>query len=281
MGAIAEREPFVNSALRASSRPRRPGRLRRDKMNDMRLRVCAKALLCILLTSALQGCLLTRILETRMQLCDEQPTRVIVTQRPGSGLRVLFEKPTLTDRDVVWIVGYPPTEITGANEDRRFSYEALPIHRQHDRASSLVVRLSFTRLEGEYKLSEVEIPEKFNSILSPPLLDAAVRAVCTSKIGIVPPKTTFDLADLDRATLPNRDALMQLLGMPTSAVARSNDISYQYCLAPCDSKSPMVANLKFAFGRVGELLRADANYFRYLVVIDLNSSKAIATIELD
>jgi len=247
----------------------------------MRPRLCVIALLCTLLAPALQGCLLTRVLETRAQLCSEQPTRVLVIQPAGGGLRVVFEKPTLTDRDVVWIVGYAPTEIADASRDRKFFYEALLMPHRHDRATNLVVRLSFTQLEGEYKLAEVEIPEKFNSMLTPPLLEAIVRVVCTSQIGIVPPSTTFDLAYLDKATLPARDELIQLLGTPTSMVARSNEISYQYCLAPCDSKSPMVADLKFAFDRSGDLLRFDAKYFRYLFAVDLDSSKAIATIELN
>ena len=126
----------------------------------------------------------------------------------------------------------------------------------------------------------MEIPEKFNFLLSPSLLDAVVRVVCKAQIGIVPPSTTFDLASLDRSTLPNRDTLTQLLGMPTAGIASSDESSYQYCLAPCDSKSSMVAKLKFSFGNYGELRRADASYFRYFVVVDLYSSKAIANIEL-
>src|SRR5664279_3222498 len=54
--------------------------LRHGKMQNMRLRVCATALLCVLFTFALQGCLLTRIFDTRTQLCDEQPPRVIVAR---------------------------------------------------------------------------------------------------------------------------------------------------------------------------------------------------------
>lgn len=246
----------------------------------MHLRVFATALLCIFLTSSLQGCLLTRILETRTQLCDDQPSGIVVTRQPGSGLRVVFEKPTLTDRDVIWIVGYEPTQITGTGAAREVSYEALPFHRPLDRAAGLVVRLSFYRLEGEYRLSEVGIPAKFIALLSPPLLDAVVRVVCKAQIGVVPPSTTFDLASLDRSTLPTRDDLTQLLGIPTAAIARSDEISYQYCLAPCDSNSSMVANLKFSFGNRGELRRADMSYFRYFVVIDLISSKATASIEL-
>lgn len=74
---------------------------------------------------------------------------IVVTRQPGSGLRVVFEKPTLTDPDVIWIVGYEPTRITGADAVREFTYEALPFHGPRDPASSLVVTLSFYRLEGE------------------------------------------------------------------------------------------------------------------------------------
>ena len=246
----------------------------------LRLRLCATVLLAILLTWTLQGCLFTRVLETRTQLCDEQPPQVIVTRRSGGGVRVVFEKPTLTERDVVWIVGHEPTEVAGANQVRMLSYEAIALDRPFDHATSLVVLLSFTRLEGEYRLSEVEIPEKLNSILSPSLIDAAVRVVCKTRIGVVPPRTTFDLTSVDRATLPTRDALKQVLGTPTALVARSNELSYRYCLAPCAAEASMVASLIFVFGHNGDLRHADATYFRYSVVVDLTSSRPIATVEL-
>jgi len=243
--------------------------------------MCATALVCLLLTCGLQGCLLTRIFETRTQLCDDKPPRVIVTQPPGNGLRVMFAKPTLTDRDVVSIVGYEPTQVTGHDAVLEFSYEALPRDRPLDRTAGLVVRLAFTRLEGEFKLSQVEIPEKFNAILPPRLLGAAVSIVCKTRIGIVPPSTTFDLAPLDKSSLPTRNALTKLLGTPTTATVRSEELSYAYCLAPCDSNFAMVANLKFAFGSNGELDRVDATYFRYSAVVDVISSRATATVKLN
>ena len=246
----------------------------------LRVRTCAAALLCILSAAMLQGCLLTRVLETKTQLCDEQPAQVIVAWRSGSGLRVVFEKPTLTDRDVVWLVGYEPTSTAGGIAAREFFYEALPLDRPLDHAGGLVVRLSFVRVDGEYRLSEVEIPEKFNSILSLPLLDAAVRIVCKANIGVGPPSTTFDLTSLDLATLPNRDALIHILGAPTSASSRPDQASYRYCLAPCDSSSSMVANLSFLFGSKGDLSQANVIYFRYVVVVDLISSKATAAVQL-
>ncbi len=228
----------------------------------------------------LQGCLLTRVLETRAQLCDEQPSRVSVIREPGSGLRVVFEKPTLTQRDVIQIVGFEPSQTGGAEAVRELFYEARPTARPHDRASSLVLKLSFTLLQGEYKLVEVQVPEKFNAILPSPLLDAAVKVTCKAQIVVVPPSTTFDLGDVDRATLPHRDALSQLLGPPSSANAVHTELSYQYCLANCGASPSMVANLKFVFGVDGQLQRLQASYFRYLAEVDLASTKPTATIEL-
>jgi hypothetical protein len=246
----------------------------------MRRRIRATALLSFLLACSLQGCLITRIFETRTQLCDEKPPRVTVNRPADGGLRVMFAKPTLTDRDVVSIVGYEPTQVRDHDAVRDFSYEALPLDRPLDRTAGFVVRLSFIRLEGEFKLSQVEVPEKFNAILPPRLLDAAVSIVCKTQIGIVPPSTTFDLAPLDKSSLPTRLALTKLLGMPTTATARSEELLYEYCLAPCDLNFSRVAKLKFAFGSNGELNRADATYFRYAAVVDLISSRATATVKL-
>lgn len=62
--------------------------------------------------------------------------------------------------------------------------------RLHDRAL-LCILLTFA-LQGFQKC----VPEKLSAILTSQLLDAAVRAVCKTQIGIVPPSTTFDLASL-------------------------------------------------------------------------------------
>jgi hypothetical protein len=245
-----------------------------------RPRAWLAAVFCIVLLPGLQGCLFTRVMETRAQLCDERPPRVIVAQEAGRGLRVAFMTPTLTEQDVIRIVGFEPSEMAGSGAVRELRYEARPVHRPLDRATGFVTKLSFTHDRGEYRLAEIEIPEKFNAVLPPPLLDAAVKVTCKAKVVVVPPSTSFDLGDVDRATLPTRAALAQLLGPPTTANPRNDEISYQYCLVPCDAKASMVARLAFSFGAQGELQRAQASYFRYLARVDLTSSRPTATIEL-
>ncbi len=245
-----------------------------------RIRFFGTVLVCPLAVLALQGCLFTRVLETRSQLCDEPPARVSVTQEPGWGLRVIFEEPTLTEQDIVWIIGFEPTRTGGGNTARELIYEARPLDRPLDRTSGLLLRLSFTQIRGEYRLSEVEVPEKLNAILPRPLIDAAVKVVCKAQIVVVPPSTTLDLAEVDTAMLPTRDALQQLLGLPTANVAGSHEASYRYGLVPCKPASPMIANLRFVFGPSGDLRRADLSDFRHSAKVDLVSPRPTATIEL-
>lgn len=239
-----------------------------------------RGLLVLLVLPLLPGCLFTRVMDTRAQLCDEQPPQVRVVQEPGVSLRVVFDKPTLSDRDVIRIVGFEPSGTGGTAATRELVYEARPLERPADRTAGLVSRLSFVYVGSEYRLSQVEIPEQFNAVLPPALLAAAVKVACKAQIVVAPPSTTFDLTPVDRATLPGRDALRQLLGPPAAGPARSGEMSYRYCLMPCDASSPMVTNLKFSFGTMGALERAEASYFRYWATVDLISSTARATIEL-
>ncbi len=239
-----------------------------------------RGLLALLVLSLLQGCLLSRVMETRAQLCDDQPPRVRVVQVPGASLRVVFDKPTLSDRDVIGIVGVEPSGTSGTAATRELVYEARPLDRPADRTAGLVSRLSFVYADSEYRLAQVEVPEKFNAVLPPALLAAAANVACKAQIMVAPPSTTFDLAPLDRTTLPGRDALRQLLGPPDAGPVRNGEMTYRYCLMPCDAGSPMVTSLKFSFDIMGWLERAEASYFRYSATVDLVSSTPKAKVEL-
>ncbi len=256
--------------------------IHRDAMEKVtsRVQMGGAAVLFGAIAVLLQGCLLTRVFESRAQLCDEQPSRVTVTRPPGSGLRIVFDKPTLTDRDVVLLAGREPTDVTDSLHMREFTYEAVPLRQPLDRTGGLTARLSFREIEGRYRLAEVNLPEKFNDLLAPPLLDSAVAIACKARPGIVPPITTFDLRSLDRSTLPNRDALTRLLGAPSGALVRAEVIWYRYCLAPCGAPDTLAADLRFSFDDEGNLKRADARYFRYSVVVDLDATHPLATVEL-
>lgn len=249
---------------------------RRSSLRRAAATVCA----CIVAVAPLQGCLLTRVLETRAQLCDERPAQVSVATQAGRGLRVVFARPTLTEQDVIAIVGFEPSAIGDANGARQLRYEVRPVDRPHDAAVGLVAKLSFVRVDGESKLAEVEIPEKFNAILPPHVLDAAVQVTCKARIVIVPPSTTFDVADVDRAALPKRPALIELLGPPTTLDPGRRELAYRYCLVPCEPGRPSVAHLGFTFDAQGAIERAAASYFRYVATLDLVAPKPFAIVEL-
>ena len=249
---------------------------RRSSLRRAAATVCA----CIVAVAPLQGCLLTRVLETRAQLCDERPAQVHVATQASRGLRVVFARPTLTEQDAVAIVGFEPSAIGEANGARQLRYEVRPVDRPHDAAAGLVAKLTFVRVDGESKLAEVEIPEKFNAILPPHVLDAAVQVTCKARIVILPPSTTFDVSELDRAALPGRTALRQLLGPPTAVESGGRALDYRFCLVPCEPGRPSVAHLGFTFDAQGEIERAAASYFRYVATLDLLAPKPFAVVEL-
>jgi len=240
----------------------------------------AAALVCVVAIVSLPGCLLTRAMETRAQLCDERPALVQVDAQAGRGLRVVFLKPTLTEQDVIKIVGFEPSAISSANGARQLQYEVRPVDRPREATVGLVAKLTFTRVDDESKLAEVEIPEKFNAILPQSLLDAAVRSTCKARVVVAPPSTTFDVSEVDRASLPNRAVLRQLLGPPTTLDPGGRTLAYRYCLVPCETGRPSVADLGFAFDPQGNLERASASYFRYVAVLDLVAAKPFAVVEL-
>jgi hypothetical protein len=106
-----------------------------------------------------------------------------------------------------------------------------------------------------------------------------VQVTCKARIVIVPPSTTFDVGELDRAALPGRAALRQLLGPPT-ADSGGPELAYRYCLVPCEPGRPSVAHLGFTFDAQGGIERAAASYFRYVATLDLLPPKPFAIVEL-
>ena len=210
-----------------------PGRARLHGQVSAR-RAAGAALLAIVAVAPLQGCLLDRVLATKAQLCDQVPPGVVLTRTPGSSLRVVFAQPTLTEQDVVWIIGFEPSSVGASAQRREMAYEVRPLARPLHASAGFVARLAFDRVGGESRLAEVEIPPQLDAVLSQPLLDAAVKVACKAKIGVAPPRTTFDLRDVDRATLPDREALARLLGLPPAVGPPDAEMDLAYCLVPCD-----------------------------------------------
>jgi len=81
-------------------------------------RRAALAALVVTVVMLLQRCLMTRVLETQAQLCDQRPAQVVVVAQAGQGLRVVFHKLTLTEKDVVAIVGFAPSATRGTGARR-------------------------------------------------------------------------------------------------------------------------------------------------------------------
>jgi len=88
------------------------------------------------------------------------------------------------------------------------------------------------------------------------------------------------LRDVDRATLPDREALARLLGLPPAVGPPDAEMDLAYCLVPCDETSNTVARFAVRFGRMGELEHMKVSYFRYAATLDFVAPVPLATVEL-
>ena len=76
-------------------------------------------MLALFLVFSLSGCLLQRLYSIREQLCDFEDNFQIVA---NEGVRLSILRPILLDKDVIWLAGAKPTQVTDPKRDARQCY---------------------------------------------------------------------------------------------------------------------------------------------------------------
>ena len=229
--------------------------------------------LCLAILLLLQGCLYDRILQTKAQLCKQQPAQIVVERSPTGARSVVFKQPTLTLKDVVWLLGAEPSSRVDTASAVHLTYASVPLAEALTARDELVLQLVFVKVGAAHKLQRAQIPAQFEQILSAELIDEAMRAVCRSKIDPAALRAEFDLANVDQAVLPTRAQLLSILN--EAAVAQGgNNLEYRYCLQPCASNRQRLSHWRIKFARDGRLETATVGYFRYLFTLDMHSGKA-------
>ena len=221
----------------------------------------------------LQGCIYDRILQSKAQLCKQQPALITVERSPTGARSVVFKQPTLTLKDVVWLLGAQPSSRVDTPTAVHLTYASAPLGETLTAREELVLELVFLKAGATYKLQRAQISAQFEQILSSRLMDEAMHAVCRSKIYPASLRAEFDLANVDRAALPTRAQLLSILN--EAAIAQSGDsLEYRYCLEPCARNRQQLSHWRMQFGRDGKLKAAAVGYFRYLFTLDMHSGKA-------
>jgi len=224
------------------------------------------SLACGLLLSA--GCLLDRLYETRHQLCSgEFQTQIM------DGVRITLRHPTLSDRDVICIVGVAPQE-TVSPDIKIITYVAK---RRSDMASSvdqIPITLKFVMLDGVYKLQEGHIDKNLAAIVSAPLIVQGIKSACTAKLSLVRRSIEVPL-EIDRELLPSRTAVIEALGTPDSEDAATRSLIYEYAVA---SDMRHIARIAAYFDPSwSEIQRVDVSYLGHRFNADLSERRAVVT----
>lgn len=243
----------------------------------MRRRPIRTGIAFVALAIPLQGCVLDRVFETHRQLCDASPRQVTVDRSSGS-YRVWFDRPTLTRDDVEWLVGQPPTRAEPIAGGVRLAYAATQVGRPAEPGRELVAQLAFRDQGDGPKLIAATAPARLSTVVPRELIDSAIAAICRPEISLAPPGARFDISSIDVSTLPDEERIVSLLGPPS--FRNGTAIGYAFCLEPCDPRARPVARVVATFEPDGRPRRAEIDYFRYQLTVDLVGKTATVALRL-
>jgi hypothetical protein len=216
--------------------------------------------------AAVAGCLLDRLVEVRTRLCHfDENVRVTAV----GGLQVDFLHPVLLEQDVVWLVGEAPAWVDADEDERVLHYVVERVGAPTTAVAPIPVWLSFRPHDEEWRLAELGVAGHLADALSVSLVDQGLRAVCAAQEDLAARQVAFDLAGVDRSTLPARSAWVAELGEPEA------DGSYLFRW----TGSPRTAVVLPRFGAAGELQSLRVRYLRYRLDADFGAARA--TLALD
>jgi hypothetical protein len=235
------------------------------------------SLVALLLVFSLSGCLLQRLYSIRAQLCDfEENFRIVANE----GVRLLFLRPILLDKDVIWLAGAKPSQVKATANHLSLKYIIVKEGAPHRAEYDILVQLRFIHLNGAYTLEEIHINKSLTSVVTSELITQCLRSVCNAEKSIVGRSVTFDLKDLDRALLLTRSEAINILGEPNRVNRDEHKISYNYKLKN-DDEIEKRSQIDAYFNASGsEILRVRVSSLRYHLDADFVAGKAILKVRV-
>ena len=230
------------------------------------------SLVALLLVFSLSGCLLQRLYSIREQLCDFEGNFQIVT---NEGVRLLFLRPILLDKDVIWLAGAKPPQVKVTGNELFMTYIIVKENAPHRANHDIPIQLRFLQLNGAYTLKEIYINKSLTSVVTSELISQCLKSVCNAEKSIVGRSVKFDLKGLDRALLLTRSEVIDILGEPNRANDDEHSISYNYKLKNND-KIEKRSQIDAYFNASGsEILRVRVSSLRYHLDADFVTGEAI------
>ncbi|WP_317931996.1 hypothetical protein [Halioxenophilus sp. WMMB6] len=219
--------------------------------------------LLIVLSLSLNGCLLTRVNQTKDDLCDKS-----IYFEPAQSL-IKISRPILYDSDIIALVGEEPQRISMEAGTKYFAYEAKKQNGSGDK--DLAWRFAFIAdTEGDFKLSAIEVDKKIIGVLSPQLIEEVMASGCDAKINKLLMTLSVDFSGVDLSSIPAFPEIESVLGAAMSH--QGDNYHYEYL---SDNNQPALIELKVVDDRLQTI---DVEYWRYRFNIDLLAGQATSKI---
>lgn len=235
--------------------------------------------LAVLLTAALiiNGCILERIFRVKNQLCDFEKNFQIEN---SEGFRVLLRDPVMLDDDVTWLTGAEPSERKYVGDELIMTYVAEKRGAFLDGQYNLPVDLHFIRIDEKYRLREAYLSRNLSAVLTDELLTQIMQSVCRSEKSLVKQQIIVDISALNKASLPAKAKIIQILGPPNRNSGHDDLLVYEYRLIS-NQVMDDVAFIEIQFDRSGEkILRIKLKYLRYHLDADFEKGKAVLKVDI-
>jgi hypothetical protein len=228
----------------------------------------------------LSGCLLTRLFTFKQQFCDYKSNFSFVT---GESFRVSLVNPVLLDTDLIWLAGAAPTETEERPDSRRLQWTVDKVLPEggvfKPEFDELAVDTRFMLEDGDYRLSEVVMDQRFSYVVSPHLMDRHAENVCHSSWLVLGKSGEIDLSDADLSGQPHRQEIIDHLGQPTGVTDDGTGLRYEYRLRGSTREGKQYSFEFWHDPDSGELLRSSTSSIRFISTTDFVKKKMMIKIK--
>lgn len=245
------------------------------------------ALLTIIISLLLSGCVLDRFLVVREQMCDVQK---YVSIESGNSVQLVLNEPVLLEKDLYMIMDAQPTTRLETQDGVLINYIFEPLQTSAEKrpgpgAHYIQLSFLFIPLNDELRLAEIsssELPFELNNenLMTSGNLTALTDQVCG--VAFNPFKRVYEV-ELDRQmliALPDRQMAINWFGASLDSSHNGKQLVYEYRLKG-DTGSGPVARVTARFDEKDDrLLHIETSFTRYRANLDVQSAEMQVAFEL-
>jgi hypothetical protein len=246
------------------------------------IRTTALALVAALTAASTGGCLVTRVVEVRAQVCDFEQHFDIDLEHSAS---IRFREPVLSAGDIRWLTGTSPTRVQESATGVSMIYEIEKVGTPAGAPADFWVALDFGHTEDGQRLERLRFDPALLALLDkeppdPETLAAVARNACDSPPSLWARSFELRLTEENLDALPSRDELRSRLGAPSVEDAASGLVEYAYRFRSPDPE-PAIARTAIWYDASGTRpLRMESEYSRYSGAADFEARTLTMNIDL-